>query len=42
MKVVNSVRQGDVIESIAVEGDTSELFAQVGDKIREWYNAQRS
>jgi peptidyl-prolyl cis-trans isomerase B (cyclophilin B) len=36
MKTVNSIRQGDSIESITVEGDTGELFAQVADKIKEW------
>ncbi len=36
MKVVNSIRQGDAIESITVEGDTNELFTKVADKIKEW------
>ncbi len=36
MKTVNSIRQGDSIESITIEGDTKELFAQVADKIKEW------
>jgi len=35
-KTVNSIRQGDSIVSITVEGDTSELFAKVADKIKEW------
>jgi len=36
MKTVNSVRQGDVIESITIQGDTNELFTEVADKIKEW------
>lgn len=36
MKTVNSIRQGDVIESIVVSGDTAELFSLVSDKIKEW------
>jgi peptidyl-prolyl cis-trans isomerase B (cyclophilin B) len=35
-KTVNSIRQGDSIVSITIEGDTSELFAKVADKIKEW------
>ena len=37
--VVNAVAQGDVIESIAVEGDVESLFEQVSDRLSEW-NAQ--
>jgi peptidyl-prolyl cis-trans isomerase B (cyclophilin B) len=36
MKTVNSIRQGDSIVSITIDGDTKELFAQVADKIKEW------
>jgi peptidyl-prolyl cis-trans isomerase B (cyclophilin B) len=36
MKTVNSIRQGDTIESITIEGDTKELFNKVSDKIKEW------
>lgn len=35
-KTVNSIRQGDKIESIAIEGDTDALYAQVSDKLNEW------
>ena len=37
--VVNAVAQGDVIESIAIEGDVESLFEQVADRLSEW-NAQ--
>ena len=37
--VVNAVAQGDVIESIAIEGDVESLFEQVSDRLSEW-NAQ--
>ncbi len=36
MKTVNSIRQGDSIVSITIEGDTADLFAKVADKIKEW------
>jgi peptidyl-prolyl cis-trans isomerase B (cyclophilin B) len=36
MKTVNSIRQGDAIESITVEGDTKELLEHNADKIKEW------
>lgn len=35
-KTVNSIRQGDKIESITIEGDTDTLYAQVSDKLNEW------
>ncbi|HPV40820.1 MAG TPA: peptidylprolyl isomerase [Spirochaetota bacterium] len=35
-KVVNGIRQGDSIVSITIEGDTTELFAKVADKLKEW------
>jgi peptidyl-prolyl cis-trans isomerase B (cyclophilin B) len=36
MNTVNSIRQGDTIESIVIEGDTEQLFSQMADKINEW------
>ncbi len=36
MKIVNSIKQGDSIDSITIEGDTSQLFTQVKDKINKW------
>ena len=37
--VVNAVAQGDVIASIAIDGDVESLFEQVSDRLSEW-NAQ--
>ena len=37
--VVKAVAQGDVIESIAIDGDVESLFEQVPDRLSEW-NAQ--
>lgn len=37
--VVNAVAQGDVIESIAIDGDVESLFEEVSDRLSEW-NAQ--
>jgi len=37
--VVNAVAQGDVIETIVIEGDFESLFEQVPDRLSEW-NAQ--
>ena len=37
--IVNAVAQGDVIESIAIDGDVESLFEQVSDRLSEW-NAQ--
>lgn len=34
--VVNAVAQGDVIESIAIDGDVESLFEQVSDRLSEW------
>lgn len=34
--VVNSIRQGDTIESILIEGDTTALFDQMQSQINEW------
>jgi len=36
METVNSIRQGDSIESITIEGDTTELFSKLADRIEEW------
>jgi peptidyl-prolyl cis-trans isomerase B (cyclophilin B) len=35
-KVVNSIKQGDKIESIAIEGDVSSLFEKISDRIEKW------
>lgn len=37
-KVVNSIRQGDTIVSITINGDTTELYAKAGDAIKKWNN----
>jgi len=39
MATVNEIRQGDVIESIVIGGDTSELFASLGGRVEEWNRA---
>ena len=36
MQVVNTIAMGDIIESITVEGDTTELFEKVKDKLDMW------
>lgn len=36
MTTVNSIKQGDIIESITIEGDTKKLFDEVALKIKEW------
>ncbi|MFC1669250.1 peptidylprolyl isomerase [Spirochaetota bacterium] len=36
METVNSISQGDTIESITIDGNTEELLAQVSDRIAEW------
>ena len=35
-KTVNSIVQGDIIESITIEGDTADLFTKQADRISEW------
>ena len=35
-KVVNSIRQGDVMEFITITGDTSAFMEKVSDRINEW------
>ena len=37
--VVNAISQGDVIDSITIEGDVDGLFEQVSDRLSDW-NAQ--
>lgn len=34
--VVNSIKQGDTIESIVINGDTSALKEKIADRIAEW------
>lgn len=34
--VVDSITGGDVMESVTIEGDTSELEAQLADRLAEW------
>jgi len=36
LKVVNSIKQGDKIESITIEGDTSALMEKISDRIQKW------
>ena len=35
-EVVNSILQGDKIESITIEGDASSLLEKISDRINEW------
>lgn len=37
--VVNAIRGGDAIESIAIEGDTAALLEQNADRVAEWNKA---
>ncbi len=34
--VVNSIKQGDVIESVSIDGDTTELFANTKSYLDSW------
>ncbi len=36
IKVVNSIRQGDTIAAITIDGDTAPLLEKVSDKITKW------
>lgn len=36
MSTVNSIKQGDSIYSITIEGDITDLFAKTADKIKKW------
>ncbi len=38
-QVVNSIQQNDSIESIVIEGDTTELFAKTKDHLDNWNQA---
>ena len=38
MQVVNSIVQGDKIETITIEGDTSDLMEKTKDKVEFWNN----
>ncbi len=38
-EVVNSIQQNDSIESIVIEGDTTELFAKTKDHLDKWNQA---
>jgi len=35
-EVVDSIKQGDTITSVVIEGDVSELFAKCADKLKAW------
>ncbi len=35
-KVVNAINQGDKINSITIEGDTSTLFEKIKDRLLQW------
>ncbi len=34
--IVNSIRQGDIIDSITVEGDTDALLESLSDRVAKW------
>ena len=36
MDVVNSIAQGDAINTVTIEGDTAELLASQQDRVDEW------
>ena len=38
-EIVNSIRQGDVIESITMEGDSEKLLAKLADRVKKWNSA---
>lgn len=35
-KVVNAIRNGDVMESVTIEGDTTDLFAKTQEYLDKW------
>jgi len=35
-KVVNAIKQGDTIEKITIEGDTTALLAAQADRVKQW------
>lgn len=39
MKVVNAIAQGDRINSVTIEGDTSALYEKMQDRIDQWNKA---
>ena len=39
MTVVNSIVQGDKINSVTIEGDSSELLSNMADRVDEWNKA---
>lgn len=34
--VVDAIREGDVMESVTIEGDTADLFAKMSERLTEW------
>ncbi|MGV6850910.1 MAG: peptidylprolyl isomerase [bacterium] len=38
-KVVNAIVQGDIMEEVVIEGDTSALLEKTADKVDEWNKA---
>ena len=38
-KVVNAIRGGDIMESITIEGDTTDLFASTKEYLDKWNKA---
>ena len=39
MNVVNSIVQGDKINAVSIEGDTTSLYSQMQERIDEWNKA---
>src|SRR3989339_1357329 len=35
-EVIDSIKQGDTITTVTIEGDVTELFAQCADKLKAW------
>ncbi|MCB0287534.1 MAG: peptidylprolyl isomerase, partial [Calditrichaeota bacterium] len=35
-KVVDSIRQGDTITKVSIDGDTEAIFESVKDRVSEW------
>ena len=36
MDVVNTIKQGDTIEKVSVDGDVDKLLAEQSDRVKEW------
>ncbi|MEO8779578.1 MAG: peptidylprolyl isomerase, partial [Rhodanobacter sp.] len=36
MDVVNTIKQGDTIEKVSVDGDLDKLLAEQADRVKEW------